>query len=235
MKKVIYTGIIGDYDDLYNPTVITPGWSYVCFTDNETLFAKRKDYIWDIRMVRDSSLSNTKFARKIKILHHAFLFGFDLSIWIDSNIRIISDLNVFVQRFHRMDMTTLVHPDRKCIYEEAMACIRMGKGLRNVIEKQMSLYHQVGYPINNGLIASRILIRPFNSKIEYLMTKWWDQVLKHSQRDQLSFNFVVWETPLDISLIPYNVVKTLFQLRKHKHGNSKHQKYKFDGKKYVKI
>lgn len=221
MKKVIYTAIIGDYDDLHNPTVVTPGWSYVCFTSNENLFAKRKDYIWDIRLVRDPSLSNIKFARKIKVLHQDFLVGYDLSIWVDSNIRVTSNLDTFVERYHKNDLTILQHPDRKCIYEEAMACIRMRKGFKNVIESQMTYYRKCGYPINNGLVASRILIRPFNEKVRYFMNEWWNQISTHSQRDQLSFNFVLWEIPLDITLIPHNVVKTDFQLRKHKFGNSR--------------
>ena len=28
-----YTVLSGDYDTLKKPTVITPGWKYVCFTD----------------------------------------------------------------------------------------------------------------------------------------------------------------------------------------------------------
>ena len=34
MKKVIYTAIFGDYDNLVEPYYIPDGFDFICFTDN---------------------------------------------------------------------------------------------------------------------------------------------------------------------------------------------------------
>ena len=36
MRKVAYTYIIGNYDSLKEPSVITEGWDYICFTDDSS-------------------------------------------------------------------------------------------------------------------------------------------------------------------------------------------------------
>ena len=33
MKKVVFTFIINGYDTLKDPTIVTPGWDYLCFSD----------------------------------------------------------------------------------------------------------------------------------------------------------------------------------------------------------
>jgi len=217
MNKVIYTAIIGDYDNLTNPRVITPGWKYVCFTDSEKLFKARKDYIWDIRMVKDSSLKSAKFARKIKICHFGFLPGFDISIWVDANIVVNCNLDLFLQKYHRVDkdFTIMKHPHRNCVYEEAEECIRRKKGFRDVIIRQIEKYRKEGFPPNQGLVASGVIVRPFNEKVNYFMKHWWEQVEKYSKRDQISFNYVLWEIPLSINLIPFQILKNEFILTKH--------------------
>ena len=35
-RKTVYTCITGEYDELTEPDYITPGWDYICFTDNST-------------------------------------------------------------------------------------------------------------------------------------------------------------------------------------------------------
>ena len=45
-RKVLYTFIFGDYDDLKTPSVSTEGGDYVCFTDNPRL----RSEFWDVRL-----------------------------------------------------------------------------------------------------------------------------------------------------------------------------------------
>ena len=62
MRKAIYTFIIGNYDTLKTPGVMTPGWDYICLTDNPTL----KSTIWDVRRSErghiDAGLEDKKYA-----------------------------------------------------------------------------------------------------------------------------------------------------------------------------
>jgi len=93
VKKVVYTAIIGKYDKLKEPKVVSEGFDYVCFTDDVTL----KSPIWKIVPVANpQGLDNTRLARKIKILCNFFLKEYDLSIWIDGSVLINCDLNIFL-------------------------------------------------------------------------------------------------------------------------------------------
>ena len=62
-NKCIYTFIIGDYDNLKHPRIITPDWDYICVTDNPNL----KSDVWQIKYIQNKKLSNVLAARCIKI------------------------------------------------------------------------------------------------------------------------------------------------------------------------
>ena len=196
-KKVCYTAIIGEYDKLMEPKVVSEGFDYVCFTDDITL----KSPIWRIIPVTNpQGLDNTRLARKIKILCNSVLKEYDLSIWIDGNISINCDLNIFLdENYHGKDILLLNHPVRSCIYEEAKACIASGKDDPEIINKQMEGYRSNGYPEGNGLVGTGLMIRNHRSKkIDEFMNSWWTEVYTKSKRDQLSFNFVLWKHQLSV-------------------------------------
>ncbi len=206
MKKVVYTAIIGKYDKLKEPKVISEGFDYVCFTDNVTL----KSHIWKIVPVTNpQGLDNTRLARKIKILCNSVLKEYDLSIWIDGCVLINCDLNNFLDvNYHGEDIVVLTHPYRSCVYEEAEKCIELKKDRPEIIKKQMEDYKLDRYPVANGLVGTGLMIRNHRSKkVEEFMNSWWNEVNLKSKRDQLSFNFVLWKHPLSIEYLDFK--KTL--------------------------
>ena len=118
MRKIIYTAISGDYDNLKDPAIITKGWEYICYTNNKSL----RSNIWNIKYL--DSLT-TKEQRKLKIVTP---FNYDICIWIDGSIRINCNLDKFIEQYHSKGYFTLMkHPQRGCVYEEAEACIKRGK------------------------------------------------------------------------------------------------------------
>jgi len=197
VKKVIYTAIIGKYDKLKEPKVVSEGFDYVCFTDDVTLKSPK----WKIVPVTNpQGLDNTRLARKIKILYNSVLKEYDLSIWIDGCVLINCDLNIFLDvNYHGEDIVLLTHPNRSCAYEEAKACITLHTDDPEIINKQMEGYKSEGYPEGNGLAASGLMIRNHRSKkIDEFMNSWWNEVNLKSKRDQLSFNYVLWKHQLSV-------------------------------------
>ncbi len=197
MKNIFYTAIIGKYDKLKEPKVVSEGFDYVCFTDNITL----KSPIWEIVLVSNpQGLDNSRLARKIKILCNFFLKEYDLSIWIDGSISINCDLNIFLDvNYHGEDIVLHTHPVRSCVYEEAEACIALDKDDPEIINKQMEGYKSEGYPAANGLVNTGLMIRNHRSKkVKEFMNSWWNEVYSKSKRDQLSFNFVLWKHQLSV-------------------------------------
>ena len=226
-RKVVYTTIIGKYDKLKEPKVISEGFDYVCFTDDVELNSK----IWKINVVDNpEGLDNKRLSSKINILCNFFLKEYDLSIMIGGQISINCDLNIFLdENYHGEDMVTFRHPDRSCIYEEAKVCIAIGKDDPEIINKQMEGYRSKGFPERIGLVASGIMIRNHDSKkLGEFMNRWWKEVCFKSKRDQLSFNFILWKYPLSIGYLDFTqTFASNFSLGPHEH-----EKRKFQEKQY---
>ena len=210
MRKVIYTAILGNYDQLRTPKVENPDWDHVAFTDNPEL---RSD-IWDIRLIDSVEYGHTKTARWVKIMPHLF-FDHDLTMWIDGSFTIKCDLNTFVDAFHN-DTYTLMSHGRDCIYDEADCCARIGKDKREIIELQMKGYLAQGYPAHNGMVATGLMIRNKLPEVAEFCRAWWHEVRNGSKRDQLSFNYALWHRTLDVNIIDFhNVVNNYFKWGRH--------------------
>lgn len=196
-RVVVYTCITGGYDNLIKPTVVTPGVDYVCFTDNKNL----KSNIWQIRPIPEELLnySCVKQQRGVKILPHRYLPEYDISIWVDANVDTKGNLNDYLKTLDFVQYSVFIpeHPARKCIYKEKEECVKIRKikGADVALaEKQMKRYKDAGYPQNNGLVQSNIVIRMHNTEYsKKIMELWWNELKDYSHRDQLSFNYALWK------------------------------------------
>ena len=213
MKRAIYTAIIGKYDTLKEPTVVTRGWDYICVTDNHNLHSK----VWQMVYVNKSKYGQLK-AREIKILFYIYLRGYDISIWVDGSIQVRCDLNGFYLQYNNnVELVAMKHPHRNSLSEEVSACIRRKKTTPALAMHQLDSYIKRGYKEKNDLAATGLLIRKHTPKVRVFCQKWFNEVSKHTVRDQLSFPFVLWLYPVKHNLIPFDVVSNnnLFLLKDH--------------------
>lgn len=185
---VVYTAIIGGYDDLHDPLFTDDGLTYICFTDNREL----KSDIWNIEYIRDARLDSIHLARKLKVLPHLYLKEFDTSMWIDGNFEINQDIRSYIQEYERdRPMLCFPHCERECIYEEAGTCLYYKKGNKEDIIKQVNQYYQDGYPFNNGLYETGCIVRDTNNElVKKIMEDWYQEIFRYSYRDQLSLPIV---------------------------------------------
>ena len=194
-KNIVYTCITGKYDELLEPEVITNNFDYICYTDNPNLTSD----VWEIRMIPNelSELSKPLINRYIKLHPHVFFEKYNLSIYVDGSILIKCDLNKFIETNNIKDniITIPKHPDRDCIYDEAVACSH-GKDTWANMKPQIDRYKEEGFPKNYGLTQNNIIVRKHNDEqcID-LMEKWWNEVRNGSHRDQLSLFYVLWKNP----------------------------------------
>ena len=126
-RKVVYTCISGNYDTLKDPTVVTPGWEYICFTDQKVI-----SNVWTIRplpkeIVEDKSLTQVKRQRIVKIQPWRFIGACDVCIWVDANLKIIGNIDDMIGMVGDAYLATITHPDRKDIYQESKAILRYRK------------------------------------------------------------------------------------------------------------
>lgn len=218
---VVYTCITNGYDDLNEILNKEDNIDYICFTDDKTLTSKT----WTIIYINDKNLdnlTNVKKQRYIKINPHLFLSDYEISIWIDGNMSIIGDINQLL-KIHNNEyfMTTLKHPYTNCIYIEAKKCADIKDSSLIIFKQVFFKYLKEKYPINNGLIESRMIIRNHNNnKCIKLMEDWWKEVNEYSHRDQLSFNYVLWKNNLKIGLIEAIDIDSFFKMKKGHKKNS---------------
>lgn len=218
MKKVIYTAIIGNYDNLKEPKIITPGFDYICFTDNPNLKSKS----WKIVLLTGFLEDKILQARTIKIDYASYVSNYDMSIWLDASIQINCNLEDFIlrniEKIGNAEFISLKHPSRTDILQEAEACVARGKVDVSIIKKQLYKYIMLDYLFDNGLAATGLLIRDHNENVKKFCKAWMHEVEKHSKRDQLSFNYVQFKHPVKLSLLPFSVLSNpeYFTLKPHK-------------------
>jgi hypothetical protein len=203
-KIVIYTAIANQFDDLIDPPFVSAECDYVCFTDNSF---SRSD-IWKIREFDEYFPDPTMTAKKPKILPHRYFPDYEYSVWVDGNMSIIGDIRELIERYlGRKPMALYRHPEgRSSIYEEAEACVRLGKDDKDIIERQMNRYRMEGYSYEQGIPAAMVVLRRHRArKVVDTMEDWWQEVLSFSRRDQLSFHFVAWKNRLEYAVIDDNV------------------------------
>jgi hypothetical protein len=215
----IYTAIMGDYDVLMEPKIITKGWDYVCITNNKKLKVNPNS-VWKIFPIEDNKLNDAKLARKCKMLFwETSVLRFKryaVNIWHDANIQINCDLNKFIEG-RNDDFYIMQHPERLNVLAEVNFCAKKDKGTPEIMNKQMQDYIADGFPDDAGLCASGIMIRRDTPKVRKLMSKWFSEVKKYSKRDQISFNYVLWKHPISVNYIPFSILKNEFLKRPHKH------------------
>ena len=199
---LLYTANIGGYDQVQ--VTPQPGFDLL-------VYQNKFNYVQQ---------SDVKTARFHKIIPP--IMDFDINIWLDSNISINCDLKSFVNKWLTKDIDmVLMEHGRDCIYEEMDACIKRKKDTKQNIERQREFYKTQGYPKHQGMVGTGIMIRRVCNNVDILMDIWLDVLNNYSHRDQLSFNYALWECQKDpkfkikIAYIPYSVFGNEFELVPH--------------------
>jgi len=177
--KVCYTALFGPYEELKTPSVVTPGWRYICYTD-QTVTSD----VWEIVNTPVVGTDPQRFARWFKIMHWV---DWPVSIWVDASFCIGVNLTDWWQRYALKPFSCAGHPLRGDFYEECMDCITSKRGDRVEVDKQMNEYLALGVPRYAGVIQSGILLRINTPECIALCESWWSEMQGRSARDQIAF------------------------------------------------
>ncbi|MCK4791372.1 MAG: DUF616 domain-containing protein, partial [Desulfobacteraceae bacterium] len=208
-KVVVYTAISGCCDTLRDPEYVTPGVDYVCFTDNAHLHSE----VWQIRPLPPFENDYVRQAKIPKILPHKFFPNHHVSLWVDSNIRLLGDLTPLItEAIEHRNMALFRHPeDRPSLEAEVQACIQMDKDDPLILSSQIEAYQQAGLPPDQSLPACMVILRRHqNPQIVVAMETWWEEIKNHSRRDQISLPYIVWKHGLKYETIDDNVRDNAF-------------------------
>jgi hypothetical protein len=218
IKKVVYSIIVGDYDQI-STFPKQEGFDYFLFSDmnyNNTNWT----IILIANLIEKKNISSLKMTRYIKILPHLFFENYELSIYFDATYIINGDLNELLLRTLNpsFDLYFLQHPERNSLLEEFSAVINLKKETEESVNIVKSRYIKENFPDNLGLTENCIIIRNHNKKnIIKLMEVWWNEIKNYSHRDQLSLIYAIWKLneKIEIYYLSKSFVIDYFSYRRH--------------------
>ena len=203
-KIAIYTAFTGDYDTLKEPEVIDENCDYICFTDNPNL----ESNTWKIIQMDETTLDNNRKAKQYKLLPHKYLKDYKYSFWLDGTFRIKGSIREYIYKNIKADspMLCVVHTERECVYEEYEASKIIPRYPRSVMEEQINYYKKQGFPKKHGLgVMGAIFRKHDDPAVIQVMEDWWQENIRFTNQDQLSFAYVCWKNDFhpSVSLIYY--------------------------------
>lgn len=207
--KVCYTAIFGNYEELKDPTIITEGWRYICYTDQPLTSS-----VWEIKQM-DVMQDEQRTARWVKIMGW---IDWEFSMWIDAAFQINIDLNDWWARTFEMPFSCAKHPLRTCVYREIASCVANNRGDVEQLLNQERVYKAEGVPDHNDrIITSGVLMRQNTATCIKLCEAWWSEVVKHSVRDQVAFAKVSIGYKIHTFVWDYSQSKELRYIKHYKH------------------
>lgn len=217
-RIVVYTAIDGAYDTLKPPS---PLWAadadFIAFVDNNA----RGDG-WRQMAVCQDFVDPCRNAKIHKILSHRYFPDAEYTIWIDGNVSIISTVSLpglLAEWLRETDLVVFKHRTRDCTYDEGVACIASAKDDPALINAQMSKYRRQGFPPKMGLAECTVLVRRNSPRIAKFNEAWFEEIRRHSRRDQLSFMYVAISLGLNYKWLPGRIsVNPHFLWLKHDGG-----------------
>jgi hypothetical protein len=226
---IVFTSIIGAWDNLRSPEVIEPGVRYVCYSDVP------RDPVapWEIQPAYCPFDSAGRNARISKILPHLH-FDAEYSIYHDANFVLRGyPSHIVAEHLVKHDIAMFQHPCRRHIGEED-SCLRdlhtKGElpGLEGqLLAAQVSLWKHHGAPL--GLWAGGFIVRRHSAAVRELNETWWQLFRDGCTRDQISFPLARHITGVEVNTLKGNIYECA-ELAFHWHAAWKH---KGDNPKYA--
>ncbi|KAJ7515409.1 hypothetical protein O6H91_22G012500 [Diphasiastrum complanatum] len=214
-EAVVSTCIFGGGDVLYQPigmanTSLTKV-CYVAFLDNATFgtIEEAANYeheahklgIWRIVVVHNLPFPDQRRNGKIpKMLGHRLFPKARYSIWVDSKYQFRRDPMAVLEALLWREKSTLAiseHGARKCVYKEGEAVVKKHKALPEEVALQLDQYRGEGFAENaiydghKALAEASVIVREHNPLTNLFMCLWFNEVVRFTARDQLSFPYVL--------------------------------------------
>ena len=199
-KTVCYSCMCGDYNELENHYYINPQWDYICFTDNQDLLKHKHRGIWRVMPLQSQQGDGTLNNRWHKFFPHKFLSNYESSVYIDTNVNVLTDK--LKRTLEQREETFLVpkHFRNDCIYKELNSIVEDKKDTAEHMDVLRQLYEKEKMPHNLGCSENNVIYRKHSDMSLYpLMEQWWNMLLRYSRRDQASLVYVLWKNGKDIN------------------------------------
>lgn len=199
-KTVFYTTILGGYDDLPTFTAFDEQARYLCFSDT----LEDAPPPWEVVRI-DPFFADNKVTNGFLKSNAHILFDDDcVAVWVDANLNDVTlspseALDLLAGR----SIAVVRHNVRESIAEEAAIIASHGLDYTARVDRLQAHLSSVGFPDSGGLAATMLLIRDLRDPlVTEFETAWWDGIARFSRRDQLTFDYALWQSGQKASWIP---------------------------------
>lgn len=195
MKLLVYTCVIGGYDRVYPPIVQSAEADYVIVTDDPDVNVQG----WTTYTIDPAGFGSPSLANRYhKMLMHHVLPDYDVSVYVDGNIRLLGNMIEFVARNHscKNALTVFRHDRRNSVQSEIETCEALGKLPDSSLARaRLNHFLEEGFPDDLGLIEAGILIKEHrHAQTDRVMSAWWAEYAAAPTRDQLSLPYALWKS-----------------------------------------
>lgn len=174
-------------------------------------------YPWSVEVhEREHPVPN--LAAKWWRTHPPFDRGYDYVIWFDANMemRIPTLATTLIESVHD-GIAVWDHPRRDCIVDEMEASLgkeaQGGRYDHLPLREQVQSYLDEGYPLHNGLYATGTFVwTPESAKL--IGDEWYEECVKWSYQDQLSFPVVCWRHGITPGVFPLPQIAQRYNARR---------------------
>ena len=144
--------------------------------------------------MEDSTLDDNRIAKQYKVFPNKYFPDNKYSFWLDGSFKIVGSIREYVYKYINSPMLTVVHPERDCIFDEALSSIQFPRYSNYTILKQVEKYRNEGMPNHYGLPVLGAIFRQHNDPVIVdLMNQWWEEIINYTNQDQLSFTYLMWK------------------------------------------
>lgn len=239
-RVVVITCTFGGGDNLYQPIGFVNATAskvcYVAFWDDVTkqtqeeagnrLGPDRKIGLWRVVLVRNLPFADQRKNGKIpKMLGHRLFPNAQFSIWTDSKSQFRRDpLGVLEALLWKpkAEFAISAHGARSCVYKEAVAIVQKHKALPEEVDIQLEAYRSEGMPKDlridghKALAEASVIVREHTPATNLFMCVWFNEVMRFTARDQLSFPYVLHRLPIfHLNMFPVCTRKALVNSMGH--------------------
>lgn len=197
MKIAVYSCITGGYEN-FRHNQQRSGADFFMFSDRYE-YSRTWKFIKATELFKDPRRN----ARYHKILPHLYFPDYDVWFWMDGSLELKASPEYLVREWMpNYDITAFKHPDRTCVYDEAIVVKGKGYDYPELIDKQMKRYEKEGFPKRIGLSETKVVIRYNTPKMVEFNKMWHWELMNNSLRDQLSFDYCIWNMKMRLHQVP---------------------------------
>ena len=203
-RIAVYSALFGSYDWIEEPRFQPDNVDYYLITDQE--IAPDSKWLWiDPKSVVPAEYAKdpVKSNRWCK-MHPNLLFpDYTASVYVDSNVQIMSDLTPLTAALEQYPVAMFLHKGRNCVYQEIEACRIQNKASEEAMKKQVERTRSLGLPEGWGLLEAPVIARRhMDPECVGIMEAWWEEFLSSpSRRDQIALMGCLWKLQIPVARI----------------------------------